>query len=47
MAKKVLVLGAGGFIGRHLLDYLGDGYEVTTLNHRSQNLEQSLEASIP
>lgn len=47
MVQKVLVLGAGGFIGRHLLNHLDDRYEVMTLHHRSQNLDLLLEEWIP
>lgn len=47
MARKALVLGASGYIGRHLLKYLEGEYEVRTLSHRSQDLALLLEEWLP
>jgi nucleoside-diphosphate-sugar epimerase len=47
VARKVLVLGASGFIGKHLLNYLDVGFEVRPLRHRSQNLVSLLEEWVP
>lgn len=43
MTQKVLVLGASGFIGKHLLNYLDTGFEVRKLRHREENLVSLLE----
>lgn len=47
MARKVLILGASGFIGKHLPNYIDEGYEVRTLSHRSQNLVSLLQEWLP
>lgn len=44
--KKIIIFGGSGFIGRHLLNELGEGYEIALMSRNPANLTADLPKAI-
>lgn len=44
--KKIIIFGGSGFIGRHLLNELGEGYEIALMSRNPANLSVNLPKAI-